>query len=390
MNRSVVATTATSDSDAAGRAIGEQIMQGLEGEQPDALILFAPPRYDYRILLRAVRAACEPRITIGGSSVGGFTRNGYVDDSAACAVALRSSEMRFAVGVGRDLAGDAPRAARDMVAPFEGTRSHEYLYRSAIVIVDALVGNADAFLAEVIQATGGTYQLFGGGAADGARMSRSDLFVDGEVMSDAAVGLEILSNKPLGVGLCQGWRATSEPMRVTAAHGNRVISLNAVPAVEMYQEHAERTKQRFDPASPMPFFLDNILGIMTPDGGLRLRVPVGANPDGSVTCAAEVPVGANVRIMATSAALASDAAESAVRRARQQLGQIKPQAAIFFDCLASRARMELGFGFDPRSLAAALGTSNYAGFSTCGQVVRAEGEFNGFQNCTAVVCVIPE
>lgn len=389
MNRSVVVTTATSDSEAAGRAIGEQVSRELEGDKPDVLLLFAPPRYDYRALLRAARATCGPRITIGGSSVGGFTRTGYVEDTAACAVALRSSEMRFAVGVGRNLAGDAARAARDMVGAFEGTRSHEYLYRSAIVIVDALVGNADAFLAEVIQATGGTYQLFGGGVADGARMSRSDLFVDGEVMSDAGVALEILSNKPLGVGLCQGWRPTSEPMRVTAAHGNRVISLNAVPAVEMYQEHAERTGQRFDPASPMPFFLDNILGIMTPDGGLRLRVPVGTNPDGSVTCAAEVPVGANVRIMATSATLASDAAEAAVQRARQQLGQIKPQAAIFFDCLASRARMELGFGFDPRSLADSLGTSNYAGFSTCGQVVRAEGEFNGFQNCTAVVCLIP-
>jgi hypothetical protein len=47
-------------------------------------------------------------------------------------------------------------------------------------------------------------------------------------------------------------------------------------------------------------------------------------------------------------------------RARSQIGGWKPQLAIFF------------------------------GFSTCGQVVRCEGEFNGFQNCTAVVCIIPE
>jgi hypothetical protein len=240
----------------------------------------------------------------------------------------------------------------------------------------------------VILSTGGAYQLFGGGAAD-PRMTQSHLFYGTEVLSNGAVGLEILSNKPLGVGLSQGWRPISDRMRVTEVSGYRLVSMNGVSAMEIFQSHAEATRQNFDHANPMPFFLDNIIGVESGEG-YKFRVPIAANEDGSVSCAAEVPMGATVRIMATTAKLASDAADAAVRRARSQIGDWKPQVAIFFDCLAAPARLQLGFGFDPRILGRPLETANYVGFSTCGQVVRCEGEFNGFQNCTAVVCVIPE
>jgi hypothetical protein len=387
MIKSIVVHTTTDGSALAGTTLGQQIAAAI-GEPPDAVVLFAPPRYDYVSLVRSLSAACQPKILIGGSSVGGFTQAGYLAPEAACAVALRSDEMRFTAGIGRQLGTAPARAAADMVASFEGVTDYTYLHRSAIVLIDALVGHADEFLDGVIVATGGAYQLFGGGAADGARMSQSRLFLGTEVVSNAAVGLEILSNKPLGVGLCQGWRATSAKMRITEAEGNRIISLNGMTAVDVFRGHAEATGQPFDPTNPIPFFLDNIVGLDA-GSGFIFRVPIAVNPDGSVSCAADVPAGATMHIMATTTEMATAAADAGVRRARQQIGNEKPQLAIFFDCLASQARMQLGFGFDPHILKGPLGTSNYVGFSTCGQVVRAEGEFNGFQNCTAVVCVFP-
>jgi hypothetical protein len=42
------------------------------------------------------------------------------------------------------------------------------------------------------------------------------------------------------------------------------------------------------------------------------------------------------------------------------------------------------------ALASALGPTPYAGCNTYGQIARAEGQFGGFHNCTAVVCVLPE
>jgi hypothetical protein len=62
----------------------------------------------------------------------------------------------------------------------------------------------------------------------------------------------------------------------------------------------------------MPFFLHNILGIKSL-GEYRLRVPLGVNDDGSLTCAANVPANAVTYIMRTTESSAVAAAERATR-----------------------------------------------------------------------------
>jgi hypothetical protein len=42
------------------------------------------------------------------------------------------------------------------------------------------------------------------------------------------------------------------------------------------------------------------------------------------------------------------------------------------------------------AVAAELGGAPFAGFNSYGQIVRADGQFSGFHNCTAVVCVLPD
>jgi hypothetical protein len=49
------------------------------------------------------------------------------------------------------------------------------------------------------------------------------------------------------------------------------------------------------------------------------------------------------------------------------------------------------FGLELQSLADLLGpAATFLGCNTHGQIARAEGQFGGFHNCTAVVCVFPE
>src|SRR4051812_31113287 len=100
MTKSIVVQTEVEGSDKTGAILGEQIAAAL-GEKPHAVGLFAPPRYDYSVLVRSLDAACRPKVLVGGSSVGGFTKNGYLQPEAACAVALSSNELRFRAGIGR-------------------------------------------------------------------------------------------------------------------------------------------------------------------------------------------------------------------------------------------------------------------------------------------------
>lgn len=388
MNETAVVHTDLAASDESGAALGAQVRDTLKGQPPDALILFASPRYDYTRLLRALDDACRPKVLVGCSSAGEFT-GGMPRESSACAIALRSSEIRFSAGLGRNLRADRTRAAGDLVSSFIGRNSQDYSYRSAMILTDALAGYADDLVEQVTILTAGTYQLFGGGAGDDANFRRTHVFCGTEAVHDAAVALEILTNKPVGIGVCHGWVPACAPMRVTEADGMRLVSLDAVPAIEVFQEHARATGQAFDPQEPLPFFLHNVLGIQS-GSGYKLRVPLQAQEDGSVVCAADIPTGSAVCIMKATGVSAAEAAAEATRRALRQLDGHKPEVAIFFDCVATRLRSGREFGFELAALQEALGSARFAGCNSYGQIARTEGQFGGFHNCTAVIGVLPQ
>lgn len=351
-------------------------------------MVFAAPSYDHEALLAALVTQCPDALVVGASSAGEFL-NHRRGEGLACALGLAGEDVRFGVGVARQIASDAAGAAREIVSGFSGLADYTFPYRSALVMADALAGHADVLVDELTLATGGQYQFFGGGAGDNAQFQRTSVFCGREVLNGAAVALEMLTEKPIGVGVRHGWGPASAPFRVTEADGMRLISLNGLPAAEAFEAHARTTAQTLDRAAPIPFFLHNILGIEAGDSH-RLRVPLAILDDGSVLCAAEVPQGSVVYIMRASAASAVEAAQEATQAALAALGENKPQAALFFDCVATRLRMGDQFGEEVGVVRDQLSGADLLGCNTHGQIARAEGQFEGFHNCTAVVAVLPE
>lgn len=375
-----------------GREAGEAL-SALIGEkfsaQPDALIVFASPDQDHAALLHALAAATGTNTIVGCSSAGEFTSDGS-GQGLTNVTAIRSPNMRFAATSGRGLASDAADAARTMAGGFRGASYPGFSCRAALVLVDALAGNTEEFIGALALNTAGTYRFFGGGAGDDARFQQTQVFCGTEVMSDAAVALEIISRTPVGIGVRHGWKPAGRPLRVTQSEPSRVVSLNAAPAVEAFDEHAEESTQQFDRSDPLPFFLHNIIGIETDDGH-KLRVPLGVAEDGAVMCAAEIPAGTTTRIMSTgresAAAAAAEAAQDALEQVTSTGGT--PAAALFFDCVATRLRLGRAFEEELAAVSGELAGIPFAGFNSYGQIVRSEGQFSGFHNCTAVVCVLP-
>lgn len=386
MQTSAVYTNRT-DSEDAGRHLADQINEAFENAAPDAAILFASSRFDHVKLLESFSGRCSPAVLVGSSSAGEFT-GAARGEGTACVLAIRSKELRFSAGVGRGVSSDRVKVAHDVVSVFGGMSTYDYPYRSALIMTDALAGHADDLVEQLTLVTSGKYQFAGGGAGDDAQFARTHVFCGTRAFTDAVVGLEILSHKPLGIGVGHGWTPATRPLRVTEAAGSCVVSLNGLPAVEAFEEHATATKQHFDRAAPLPFFLHNILGIAS-DSGHRLRVPLAVNADGSVNCAAEIPTGARVHIMKTTSDSAVTAASNATSMAVQALRGEKPGAALFFDCVATRLRIGDVFGFELESVARKLGGAELVGCNTYGQIARADGQFGGFHNCTAVVLVLP-
>ncbi len=386
MTESAVAYSGAGDAKAAAAEVSKQISASV-GKKPDALVLFASPRYDQPLLLKELDALLQPGLLVGASSAGEFTSNKQ-GEGLVCALALRSNDMRFSIGIGRGISQDRKAAAQSMTRTFRGMEQDSHEFRSALVMTDALAGHADDLVDQLTLATSGKYQFFGGGAGDDAQFRRTCVFFGTEAVTDAAVILEILSTKPVGIGVGHGWEPAGQPLRVTESQGMRLKSLNAVPAVQAFTAHAESSGQRLDHSNPIPFFLHNILGIDT-GVGYRLRVPLAINADGSVDCAAEIPTGSIVHIMRASERSAIDAAARALQAAQKSLRGNPAQAALFFDCVATRLRMGNLFGMELKSLTDQLGAAPLVGCNTHGQIARAEGQFGGFHNCTAVVCLLP-
>jgi hypothetical protein len=385
--KAVVVHSDEQEAAAAGRALGQQIA-GRLGAIPDAVILFASPRYEFGPLLESLHAACQPALLVGSSSSGEFTSS-VNGEGLACAIALHAPEMKLTAAMARGLSKDRVAAARSMAGQFQAGAHPQFAFRSALLFADALAGQMEEFIQELVIGSGGSHQVFGGGAGGDASFDRRFVFLGREAIPDAAVALEILSHKPLGFGVRHGWQPAGDALRVTASEGTELVSLNAIPAADVFEEHADTTGQVFDRVKPLPFFLHNILGVET-GGGYKLRVPLAVNDGGSVGCATEVPEGATVHVMTVSKESAAGAAARSTRDAVAGLEGSKPAVGIFFDCVATRLRMGADFDFELDAVREALGGAPLAGCNSIGQFARGPQQFSGFHNCTAVVCVIPE
>jgi hypothetical protein len=382
-----VSHTSLSSPEAAAHALADSIRQKLGTERPDVLIVFASPEFDFKPLLATLDTVCQPRLLVGCSSAGEFSGCG-TGNASVSVMAIRADDILFRAGLGNGLR-DNSRSAIDQVMPvFSGSEHPDFPFRSALLLTDALAGYVDEIIHEMMVLTGGTYQLFGGGAADDARFNTTHVFIGTEAYTDAIVVLEMLSKKPIGLGVRHGWQPNGPALRVTEAEGMRLVSLNAAPAVEVFEEHALATGQTFDRKDPLPFFLHNVIGIETGDG-YKLRVPLTLNDDGSILCAAEVPVGATVYLMVANVASACEAARQASQAALDGLEGGAHAGSLLFDCAATRLRLGRAFGDELKAVAETLGSENFAGCNTYGQIARSTGQFSGFHNCTAVVCAIP-
>ena len=383
----VIVSTREEQSERAGAALADQV-RAYYDEPPHAVILFASPRFDAEALLREFNRLVQPAQLVGCSSAGEFTQ-ATQGTGLACCVAIWSEDLQFQSALAQGISGDHQGSARRMAEALADQPAPIDHFRTGILFVDALAGHTEPFLDELTAATAGAYQFVGGGAGDDGQFNKTCVFLGSQVLGDAAVVLGIVSKVPLAVGVGHGWTPRPERMRVTHSEGNVLYSLNGIPGRDAVEAHATATGQSLDLADPLPFFLHNILGIETP-AGFKLRVPLALQADGSLLMAASIPESSVVSFMSTSSASSAAAARNAAVSGMEQLAGAEPQFALFFDCVATRLRMgEDEFQAELSELSQAMRGVPFLGFNTHGQVARAAGQFSGFHNCTAVVCVFP-
>jgi hypothetical protein len=131
---------------------------------------------------------------------------------------------------------------------------------------------------------------------------------------------------------------------------------------------------------------------------LLIRDPITVNEQGSITCAAEIPEGSEIRLMVGSRDEAVKVAKLAAENAVSQLEGSKPKAVIIFNCIARNKLFGEKSGDEISAIQEAIGSDvPLIGFYTYGEQAPLGGEVRNIEKCnsafhneTVVICVLAD
>src|SRR5260221_13377380 len=133
-------------------------------------------------------------------------------------------------------------------------------------------------------------------------------------------------------------------MRVTRATRNVVYELDGRPAFDVYREYAATKGVSLQPESAGAFLIGNELGLLVFDEIKRARAPLSVGSDGSLSCAADIPEGAQVAILDGEPQSMVSAAHRAAEEASRNLRGARASAVLLFDCVCRGMILDQAFG----------------------------------------------
>lgn len=314
-----------------------QALQPLQNNSPQIIIVLASPTtYDQNEILRFLKHHHTQCTIIGCSTSGEITNFGPSDNSIAL-MAIYSKDIQFSSAYSQQVSLD-PRKAGQIFAQNLIANNHNQSPQAAIIFPDGLAGNGADIVRGVHDQLGPTFPLVGGSAADDFLFKQTYQYYDQQIFSNSIVGLGLSGNFTYGIGVRHGWIPIGTSRIVTHAESNKIYTLDDKPAIEIYESQFGKDKVKLYTNEPFAkFAITYPLGIIVPDQDEYLiRDPLQVDTDGSITCAAEVPVGSEIFIMIGGRDEALNAASTAAQQAKDQLGDKPAKAIIVFNCIARK------------------------------------------------------
>jgi hypothetical protein len=266
-------------------------------------------------------------------------------------------------------------------------------HRALVMICDGLTGNQHEMVRGAFSVVGAAAPLVGGCAGDDLTYVRTYQFYGGrdgvEVLSDAAIGIALGSDAPLGVGIAHGWRKQSDAMVVTNSRDGRVYELDGEPALDVLMRRLDLDESVLeDEAGFRDLVFLHPLGLSRRSGE-DIRVIHGFDRDDrSLLCLADVPQGALTWLMESDHDAIVDGARESAGQALDGLDGRPAIGLLAFDCAGRRTvlgaegvRQEIGV------IGKELGGVPYGGFYTNGEIARLRGAL-GMHHFTLVTLAL--
>ncbi len=211
---------------------------------------------------------------------------------------------------------------------------------SVFCFVNSLWTEKTTLMKLLYDSLGPFVNYLGGGAGSLSFQSFPCIFANHKIIEHGAV--VAVMKKHVSIGVSHGWHPISNPIKVTEAFGNTIISLNWEPAFLVYKKLVELNSNQeinehnfFEVAKSYP------LGLVKLDDEMIIRDPYAISNE-TLQIVDEVPVGEYVRIMHGNMESLLEGAKMAVEQAfTNQENENFTQLCI--DCISRVLFMQKNF-----------------------------------------------
>ncbi|MEU4689415.1 FIST N-terminal domain-containing protein [Actinoplanes sp. NPDC023714] len=378
---STLADPAAAGAEAAAAAVA--------GREPAVIFVFCSVGHHEQAMLDAVRAHARPDTVIVGCTTSGQIGAGRESRDGVAVSAFGGAGLTVRTSVSHRVTGRLREAGAEAAACL-GTVDREH--RALLMIADGLTGTQHELVRGAYSVAGAAVPLVGGCAGDHLTYVRTYQFhgtgSGAEVLTDAAIGIAIGSDHPIGVGIAHGWRRRGAGMIVTRSQGGRIYELDGEPALDVMlrrfglDESIVGDEEAFRDA----LFL-HPLGLSRRSGEDIRLIHAAVPADRSLICLADVPQGALVWHMESDQDALIEGAGEACGQAVEALGGRDPLGVLVFDCAARRITIGDALDREVEVIGKVLGGVPYGGFYTNGEIARTRGAL-GMHHFTMVTLAL--
>ncbi len=370
----------------------------LGAKDPDLLIVFASVKYDQQKMLDGVRSLSPSAVLVGSSTSGEIVTQGPLKDNSVTVMAIKSSEIKYFADVGENIAASprlAGKAVADKVKEKAGGKLDAF-----IMLPDVLVGNGADTVRGVLDSLGEHFPVVGGASGDDFAFKKTYQYLNDKIYSGSVVGLGLVGNFKMGIGVKHGWIPVGVPAIVTKSSGAVIHEIDGKPAIKIYEDYfGEEEAKVLHTEALARLAITYPLGMKVAGSDeFLIRDPITVDDKGAITCAAEIPEGSEIRLMIGSREEAIKVAKIAAESAVAQLDGSEPKAVIIFNCIARNKLFGDRSGEEITAIQEAIGhTVPLIGFYTYGEQAPLGGEVRNIEKCnsafhneTVVICVLAD
>lgn len=349
-------------------------------QRPGLGILALASEHEPDAVAALQHAANQVGLSLAGAVVPGLIVDGGFRRQGMLLLALDATTPQRIVPLPRAGDGTDEAAVAELVA-FVEAHAGEDDDDTLLLFLDAMTPDVSSLLDRLYLAVGDRVRYAGSNVGSETFRPVPCLFDNTHFVDGAALAL-MLPHHP-GAALAHGYGGSAHLSMATSTRGNRIASIDGLPAFEAYRELIARahgvalTRENF-----YQHIVHFPLALHLAEGEPLVRIPVAVDDDGSLHCVGEVPEAALLSVVEATPPGSLETARAVAAGVRAHY----PAAVLAFSCAGRLMHQgEAAAAMEFAELQDALAPAPVFGALSLGEIANHEGQgYPRFHNATLV------